>query len=556
MRALMMDMPLTITMVMRHAEMYHGGREIVSATSEQAVQRSSYSDVFLRARKLFNALQMLGCRQGDRIATLAWNHQQHLELYYGVICGGYVLHTINPRLFDDQVAYIINHAQDKWLFTDEDFIPILERIKPQLKHVNGIVVLGAHDDAGNLPGNVYSYEDLLADNNDDCAWPELDENAACAMCYTSGTTGNPKGALYSHRSLMLHTLSISVLDADGAGANDIIMPLVPMFHVNAWGLPFRAPMVGAGMVFPGRFMGNPQVVSRLITQEKVTYGVSVPTIWQMLLDYLDQSGEGNLDTLRKAIVGGAATPLSLFRRFRDDYGVDLVQGWGMTELCSAGTLNVPGPEFDSLDEEQQRQYPLKQGRPIFGLEVRITDDQNNTLPWDGTTTGHLKVKGPIVARKYYGETDDNNATDADGWFTTGDVAAIDPDGAIRITDRSKDLIKSGGEWISSIDLENCAMLHPAVAEAAVIGATHPKWNERPVLIAVKKSGLSLSTEELLAWFDGKVASWWKPDAVVFVAQLPHTATGKVSKLRLREQYRDYLTTRDTSGLHRKFDTNQ
>ena len=543
MKGLMMDMPLTITTVMRHAEMYHGEREIVSATSEQDVQRASYSDVFRRARKLFNALQALDCQPGDRIATLAWNHQQHLELYYGVICGGYVLHTINPRLFDDQIAYIVNHADDKWIFTEPDFIPILERLKPQLKHVNGIVVLGADDDAGASFPNVHAYEHLLAKQDDACAWPDLDENSGCAMCYTSGTTGNPKGVLYSHRSLLLHTLSVAVLDAGGPGANDVIMPLVPMFHVNAWGLPFRAPLVGAGIVFPGRFMGNPQVVSRLIAQEKVTYGVSVPTIWQMLLDHLDQSG-GNLDTLRKAVVGGAATPLSLFERFMNDYGVELAQGWGMTELCSAGTLNVPGPDFDILDEEQRRQYPLKQGKPIFGLEVKITDDEDNALPWDGAAAGHLKVKGPVVARNYYGETEEQTATDADGWFTTGDVATIDPDGTIQVTDRSKDLIKSGGEWISSIELENCAMTHPAIAAAAVISAAHEKWTERPVLIAVRKQDHALSEQEILDWFDGKVAGWWKPDTVIFVGELPHTATGKVSKLTLREQYGDYLLTQN------------
>ena len=543
MKGLMMNMPLTITTVMRHAEMYHGEREVVSATSEQDVQRASYSDVFRRARRLFNALQTLGCSPGDRIATLAWNHQQHLELYYGVICGGYALHTINPRLFEDQIAYIINHADDKWIFTEPDFIPILERLKPQLKHVNGIVVLGADDDAGASFRNVHVYEHLLAGQDDACAWPELQETSACAMCYTSGTTGNPKGVLYSHRSLLLHTLSVSVLDAGGPGANDVIMPLVPMFHVNAWGLPFRAPLVGAGIVFPGRFMGNPQVVSRLIAQEKVTYGVSVPTIWQILLDHLDQSG-GNLDTLRKAVVGGAATPLSLFERFMNDYGVELAQGWGMTELCSAGTLNVPGPDFELLDEEQRRQYPLKQGKPIFGLEVKITDDEDNALPWDSVAAGHLKVKGPVVARNYYGETEEQTATDANGWFTTGDVATIDPDGTIQVTDRSKDLIKSGGEWISSIELENCAMTHPAIAEAAVISAAHGKWTERPVLIAVRKPDHALSEQEILDWFDGKVASWWKPDAVIFVEELPHTATGKVSKLTLREQYGDYLLTQN------------
>ena len=542
MQGQMMDMPLTVTTVMRHAEMYHGEREIVSATSETGLRRATYSDVFRRAGRLFNALQALGCRPGDHIATLAWNHQQHLELYYGVICGGYVLHTINPRLFDDQVAYIINHADDKWIFTDRDFVPILERLKPQLKKVKGIVILGADGSLQETSlDNVHDYEHLLAGHDDACAWPDLDENSACAMCYTSGTTGNPKGVLYSHRSLLLHTLSVAVLDTDGLSINDSILPAVPMFHVNAWGLPFRAPLVGARIVFPGRYMGNPEVLGRLIGQEAVTYAVSVPTIWQMLLDHLDQSG-GNLNSLRKAVVGGAACPLSLFQRFKDDYGVELAQGWGMTELCSAGTLNVPGPGFDSLDENEQGMYPLKQGRPIFGLEIKITDDQDNTLPWDGATSGHLKVKGPTVCQHYFRATEAESGVDANGWFMTGDVATIDPDGTVQVTDRSKDLIKSGGEWISSIDLENCAMTHPSIAEAAVVGAVHDKWNERPLLIAVKKPNQTLSKDDMLAWFDGKVASWWKPDAVIFVEQLPHTATGKVSKLSLREQYGDFLLT--------------
>ena len=539
-----MDMPLTITSVMRHAEMYYGDREIVSATSETGLQRSTYSGVFRRARRLFNALQALGCQPGERIATLAWNHQQHLELYYGVICGGYVLHTINPRLFDDQVAYIINHADDKWIFIDRDFVPLLERLGPQLNKVKGIVVLKTN---GGLPEslseNVHDYEELLAGQDDTCTWPEPDETSACAMCYTSGTTGNPKGVLYSHRSLLLHTLSVSLLDADGPGVNDVILPLVPMFHVNAWGLPFRAPLVGAGIVFPHRYMGNPQVVSRLIAQEKVTYGVSVPTIWQLLLDYLDQAG-GNLESLRKAVVGGAACPLSLFERFRNDYGIELVQGWGMTELCSAGTLNVPGPGFDALAEEDRKHYPLKQGRPIFGLQVKITDDADNALPWDGTSAGHLKVRGPTVCQHYFGATEAESGVDANGWFITGDVATIDPDGTVQVTDRSKDLIKSGGEWISSIELENCAMSHPAVAEAAVISATHRKWNERPLLIAVRNPDQAVSREDLLAWFDGKVARWWKPDDVIFVDELPHTATGKISKLSLRDQYGNYLISQN------------
>ena len=388
-------------------------------------------------------MQALGCQPEERIATLAWNHQQHLELYYGVICGGYVLHTINPRLFDEQIAYIINHADDKWIFTDRDFVPLLERLGPQLKNVKGIVILGADGELPqNLSVNVQGYEHLLAGQDDTCSWPELDETSACAMCYTSGTPGNPRGCLFPQSLLPAH-LVLRLLDTDGSALTSIL----PVYRcsMSLLGLPFRAPLGGARIVFPGRYMGNPEVLGRLIGQEAVTYAVSVPTIWQMLLDHLDRSG-GNLKSLRKAVVGGAACPLSLFQRFKDDYGVELAQGWGMTELCSAGTLNVPGPGFASLDENEQGMYPLKQGRPIFGLEIKITDDQDNTLPWDGATSGHLKVKGPTVCQHYFRATEAESGVDANGWFMTGDVATIDPDGTVQVTDRSKDLIKSGGEW--------------------------------------------------------------------------------------------------------------
>ena len=535
----MMNMPLTITTVMEHASLYHAGREIVSAIDQESTHRTTYGDAFERAAQLANALQALGCKPGERIATLAWNDYRHFELYYAVSCSGSILHTINPRLFEEQLDYIINHAEDQWIFLDPDFVPLLEKLQKDIPHVKGFVILASTEE---MPAtelnNALCYEDLLSAQSDEYQWPDLDELSACSLCYTSGTTGNPKGVLYSHRSIIVHALSVSMLDASGFSANDVVLPIVPMFHVHAWGLPFRAPMIGSKLVFPSRYLGNGEVLHNLINDEKVTFAVGVPTIWQLLIDYLEESNK-KVVPLKRAIVGGAACPQSLFDKFRDDYDVELIQGWGMTELGSVGTVNIPGPDFELLNEEDKLTSVLKQGRPIFGIQIKITDDEDNELPWDGQTSGHLYVRGPNVCDSYFGQERDEAAVI--DWFMTGDVAHVDPDGTIQITDRSKDLIKSGGEWISSIDLENCAMTHPDISEAAVIGAKHDKWGERPLLIAIKKSNDSPSAEDILTWFDGKIASWWKPDNVIFVEELPHTATGKVSKLSLRKEYGDFFT---------------
>ncbi|MBT8447405.1 MAG: long-chain fatty acid--CoA ligase [Gammaproteobacteria bacterium] len=534
----MMDMPLTLATVMEHALLYHPGREIITATGPTERHRSTYADVFERARRLASALSELGCRADDRIATLAWNDYRHLELYYALTCGGFVLHTINPRLFREQIVFIINHADDQWVFVDPQFVPLVEALQHECTGVKGFIILCAADEMPETSlRNAHCYEDLVTAGAAGTPWPVLDEQAACALCYTSGTTGNPKGTLYSHRSLVLHSMITSAADASGFSLHDVVMPIVPMFHVFAWGVPFRGPMTGPKLVFPGRYLGSGEVLHSLITGQNVTFAIGVPTIWQLLLDYLDQH---KLDTgpLRTAIVGGAASPLSLFERLKDDYGVELLQGWGMTELSSIGTVNLPGPDYAKLSGEEKRAFPLKQGRPIFGLRLKITDDDGKALPWDGKAAGHLKVRGPAVGAGYFKQQD--TGLDDEGWFITGDVATILPDGTMQITDRSKDLIKSGGEWISSIDLENCAMTHPDIKEAAVIGVRHEKWDERPLLIVVAAPGRSPDRDDILACFDGKVASWWKPDDVAFVDALPMTATGKISKLTLREQFSDHL----------------
>ncbi len=529
MLGLMMDMPLTLTMIMRHGERNHAAREIVSVTADAPRHRYAYRDCFRRARQLARALDRLGAAPDARIGTLAWNDYRHLELYYAISCSGRVCHTFNPRLFDEQIEYIVNHAEDEYVFTDVAFVSKLEELAAKCPKVRGYIVLtdAAHMPATTLP-NALCYETLIADEPDDYAWPALDEKTASGLCYTSGTTGNPKGVLYSHRS--------AVLMAYGAALPDSCN--LSMFHVNAWGLPFAAILVGAKLVFPGPSLSNPGLLADLITQEGVTISAGVPTVCLPLLAYARDSGR-DLKPLARIAIGGSACPLSMMEEFRDRHGVRVLHAWGMTEMSPLGTVNADTSESAQWDGDERLAQMLSQGRAIPGVEIKITDDDGHELPWDGVAVGLLKVRGLWICRDYYRLDGQGGAHDADGWFATGDVCSIDPHGFMRITDRAKDVIKSGGEWISSIDLENTTVGHPAVAEAAVIGVTHPKWQERPLLVVVRKPDATLSREELLGWLDGKVAKWWIPDDVVFVHELPHTATGKLSKLELRKQLGDY-----------------
>jgi acyl-CoA synthetase (AMP-forming)/AMP-acid ligase II len=537
MQSLMMDSSLTITSLMNYGDKVYANTEIVSVTSDNPRHRYRYADAFKRIRQLANVLEKLGLTANDVVGTLAWNDYRHFELYYGVSCSGMVCHTINPRLFPEQVDYIINHAEDKCLFTDPMFIPLLAKLKDRLTNVKAIVVL---TDEGNMPvsdlSNVYCYETLLAAENDEFDWPDLDENQPSSLCYTSGTTGHPKGVLYSHRSTVIHALGASNPNAFAVGSEDVVMPIVPMFHVNAWGLPYGAVMVGAKLVFPGAKMADGEALTELINEEGISFSAGVPTVWMALLKYLASTNK-TIKPLKRVVVGGAACPLSVMEEFEDKYGVYTHNGWGMTEMSPLGTCN-PKLDRQALGEEQYAKMRVKAGRCIYGVDMKIVDDTNTELPWDGEAFGALKVRGPWICSNYY-KLPESDAHDEEGWFDTGDVATIDPQGFMQITDRSKDVIKSGGEWISSIDLENTAVGHPAVEEAAVIGLYHPKWSERPLLLVIKKAGADLSREEMLAWFKGKVADWWIPDDCLFVDELAHTATGKLSKKDIREAHKDY-----------------
>ncbi|GJM11187.1 MAG: long-chain-fatty-acid--CoA ligase [Lysobacteraceae bacterium] len=539
MHGLMMNTPLLISSIMRFADLNYPDREIVSVTADNPNHRYTYRDAFARTRQLANALNKLGVKQGDRIGTLAWNDYRHFELYYAVSGSGMVCHTINPRLYPEQVTYIINHAQDRFLFVDLLVMPLIEKLWPALAGVEGVVVMTdeAHMPASEIP-NVMCYETLLASESDQFDWPEFDENTASALCYTSGTTGNPKGVLYSHRSAVLHAYAGCLPDVLAFSGQDCVLLVVPMFHVNGWGVPYSSPMVGAKMVMPGPKMADGEALCALINRESVSIASGVPTIWLALLSYLEQSG-ATIPSVNRVSVGGAACPRSIIETFDRKYNVSVHQGWGMTETSPLGTIFKIKPAMGELTQDQQYDLRAKQGCGVFGIEMRITDENDQPLPWDGVAFGALKVRGPWVASEYYKLEDGDNPLDADGWFDTGDVATIDPHGVMTITDRSKDVIKSGGEWISSIELENTAVGHPGVVEAAVIGREHPKWTERPLLIVVTKEQQAVSKDELLAWFDGRVASWWKPDDVAFVEALPHTATGKIDKLSLRKQFADY-----------------
>ena len=537
MHGLMMNMPLLISSLIRHASEHHSDTEIVSRLTEGGIHRYTYSDAHTRSRQLANALLKLGIKPSDRVGTLAWNGFRHFETYFAVSGMGAVLHTINPRLFPEQIAYIVNHADDQYVFFDITFAPLIDAIAPHCEKVKGWVAM---TDRAHLPAmetsGVLCYEELIAASSDQYEWPTLDENTASSLCYTSGTTGNPKGVLYSHRTTILHTYAIALPDVMNLSARDVILPVVPMFHVNAWGTPYACAMVGAKIVFPGAGLDGASL-HELFENEGVTLSAGVPTVWLGLLNYVKQNNL-KFSTMNRTVIGGSACPPAMIKTFQDDYGVRVLHAWGMTELSPLGTLNTFKEKHFKLSEAERFAIQQKQGRAMFGVEMRIVGSDGKDLPHDGKAFGDLLVRGPWIVREYF-KSEGGNPLTPDGWFPTGDVATIDPDGFMQITDRSKDVIKSGGEWISSIDLENLALAHPDVAEAAVIGIVHPKWDERPLLIVVKKAGAVVSKDDLLKFFEGKIAKWWMPDDVAFVDQLPHTATGKLLKTKLREDFKDY-----------------
>ncbi|HZZ87209.1 MAG TPA: long-chain-fatty-acid--CoA ligase [Caulobacteraceae bacterium] len=537
MLGLMQDWPLTLDKLLDHAAEWHGGREIVTRSVEGPIVRTTYAEIRRRAKRLSNALKAMGVKTGDRVATLAWNSGRHMEAWYAIMGIGAVCHTLNPRLFPDQLCYIIGHAEDKILFTDLSFLPTIIERRAEMRTVERVIVMTdeGHMASVGLDGAL-CFETLIEQNSDDCAWGGFDENTAAGLCYTSGTTGNPKGVLYSHRTNFLHTLVTLQSDVMGLSARDVVLPVVPMFHANAWGLAFSCPAVGCKVVMPGQKLDGASV-HELLETEGVTFSAAVPTVWQMLLQHLRATG-GRLDTLKRVVIGGSAVPEALIRAFRDDYGVDVTHAWGMTETSPLGTLSVPSPEVAALSAEQQLQYKLKQGRPPAGIELKLTDDAGVRQPHDGSTFGRLKVRGAFIVGKYF-KSEGGQILDDEGFFDTGDVATIDPLGYMQITDRAKDVIKSGGEWISSIEIENIAAGHPKALIAAVIGVAHPKWDERPLLLVRLKDGESATREEFLHYLDGKIARWWMPDDVVFVDDIPLGATGKIDKKLIRQRFEGY-----------------
>jgi len=538
MQGLMQDWPLRVHTILDHAQQHHPEAEVVSRSVEGPIVSTTYAQLHSRARRAAKALASLGIGEGDVVATMAWNGARHMEVWYGVMGLGAVCHTLNPRLFEEQLAYIANHAQDRYLLLDTTFASIAEKLAPHCPNIRGYIFLTdrAHMPETSLP-NALCYEELLADQDDDFAWAAVDENTACGLCYTSGTTGNPKGVVYTHRSNVIHAMTANGPDGFGLGARDSVLPVVPMFHANAWALVFAAPMVGARLVMPGSQMDG-QSICELLTEYRVSFSAAVPTVWLGLLEHLEQSGD-TLPDLSRVMIGGAACPRVVIETFADKYGVDVMHGWGMTEMSPLGTFASFKPGMDELDAEAQMGYRLKQGRVPYTVEMKIVDDDGQELPRDGETFGHLVVRGPAVASGYHrGEGGD--ILDADGFFDTGDVATIDPRGFMQITDRAKDVIKSGGEWISSIELENAAVGHPDIAEAAVIGIAHPKWTERPLLVLVAKGDARPDADAIRAFLRGKVAKWWLPDDVVYVDEIPHTATGKIQKRTLREQFADHV----------------
>ena len=543
MLGLMQNQPLLISSLLEFAERHHADGEIVSRRVEGDIHRYTYKDMAARARKVARVLDAMQLEAGDRAATLAWNGYRHLELYYGVSGSERVLHTLNPRLHPDQVVWIVNHAEDKVVFFDTSFLPIIQAVHTRCPQVTNWVALC---DADKLPANsgvpgLQSYEALLAAQSDGYAWPVFDENTASSMCYTSGTTGNPKAALYSHRSSVLHAYAASLPDVMCLSARDAVLPVVPMFHVNAWGVPYSALLVGCKLVFPGGAMDGKSIYE-LIEAEKVTFAAGVPTVWQMLLGHL-KSGDLRFSTLNRTVIGGSACPPAMIQAFQEDYNVRVLHAWGMTEMSPLGTLTSLKNKHLEMPADAQMKLLQKQGRAIFGVDMKIVDGDGKEQPWDGKAYGDLLVRGPWVVREYFKAEGGNPLVkDVDGkeWFPTGDVATIDADGFMQITDRSKDVIKSGGEWISSIDIENIAMAHPAIAMAACIGMRHPKWDERPIVAVVKRPGAEVTSDELLQFYEGKIAKWQIPDEAVFVDAIPLGATGKMLKTRLREQLTDYV----------------
>ncbi|MFO0207273.1 MAG: 3-(methylthio)propionyl-CoA ligase [Betaproteobacteria bacterium] len=541
MHGLMMHAPLAIASLIQHADRFHPDVEIVSRRVEGDIHRCTYRQAHRRARQLANALAALGVGRSDRVGTLAWNGYRHFELYFAVSGSGAVLHTLNPRLHPEQIAWIINHAGDRVLCFDLTFLPIVEAIAAHCPGVEQWVAMIDHERmpaAAKVP--LHCYEALIDGQTDRLAWPQFDENLASSMCYTSGTTGNPKGVLYSHRSTLLHSYAAALPDALNLSSRDTILPVVPMFHVNAWGLPYVAPMVGAKLVFPGGQLDGKSLYE-LFESERVTVSAGVPTVWQGLLAHVESAGL-RFSTMNRTVIGGSACPPAMLRLFQEKYGVQVLHAWGMTEMSPLGTVASLKAKHLGQSAEERLPVQYKQGRPIFGVDMKIVGDDGQDLPWDGKAFGDLWVRGPWVVREYFkGEGGDPLQHDAagPGWCPTGDVAPIEADGDMQITDRSKDVIKSGGEWISSIEIENIAVSHPAVAMAACIAIKHPKWDERPLLVVVRKPDAQLSAEEMLRHYEGKLAKWQIPDAVAFVESIPLGATGKMLKARLREQFKDY-----------------
>ncbi|KAJ03345.1 long-chain-fatty-acid--CoA ligase [Sulfitobacter mediterraneus] len=529
----MMSKPLLISSLIEHAERYHAEAQIHSVNTGGGIEETSWGQVARNARAMASALTALGLEPQARCGTIAWNNRRHLELYFGVSGGGFVCHTINPRLFPEQLVYILNHAEDKVLFIDKTFVPLVAAIRDKLEHLDHIVLMEGHDAEAEqaLPGLKF-YDDLVASGDPAFPWPELDENTASSLCYTSGTTGNPKGVLYSHRSTVLHSFAVNFADSISFSAADIVLPVVPMFHVNAWGAPYACAQVGARMVMPGPGLDGPSLLG-LIENQNVTVALGVPTIWLGLYGEAKKTG-AKMASLQRTVVGGSACPPSLITAFREEYNVDTIHAWGMTEMSPIGSVNRPLAKHGDLPVEEQHKLRENQGRPVYGVELEILDESGAPLPHDGETQGDLVTRGYWIVDSYFRSSTEE--TLENGWFHTGDVATMDADGYVTIRDRSKDIIKSGGEWISSVELENIAIAHPDLADAAVIGATHEKWDERPILIAVKAEGADPAEADVLAFFDGKIAKWQVPDRVVFTDVLPRNATGKVLKRNLRDEF--------------------